>query len=458
MLPIERFFEESMMKYWIFALFVLLAMPLMLVAGQGNRRVRDWVFTLLIFSTALGDRANINFFSIEQYRGPYRGIEINLTDVILVPMLWIMVTRHSKQLKWLPLNSVLMAGLFSVSIAASAYHGITIYSCFMLFSLVKIYLLYWVLSNGLRIGVDLNAYWRGFLAIGVYVTAVALAQKYLLDGYRVSGPFDHSNVLPSYANLIIPIMLVWSLGIRRMPVARSIVFLLAALGLTFSVFATFSRAGSALCTAGIILSLIYINMTAASKRVILTSIFGLVILVSGTVMMSDAIWDRFANAPEQSYETRKELLRATKEMIEENPQGVGANNFSYRLSESVRYQKWLTDMGGESAPIVHNVYYLVMAESGYLGLVFFMLIIIRFGLAAFLQARQGLTILHLLIGGYLIGMTLVMLNGVLEFALPIAPVLYLFAITSGFFASLADELKRVGRRPLPAAGVREPAL
>ena len=56
----------------------------MIFAAYSSVKMKGLLIALLIFSTAMGDMANINFISMELYRGPDRGFEINLTDLILL--------------------------------------------------------------------------------------------------------------------------------------------------------------------------------------------------------------------------------------------------------------------------------------------------------------------------------------------------------------------------------------
>ena len=74
------------MKYLAFVLFALTATPVMAGAAVSSARLRSWLLSALVFSTALGDVANVNFVSMEFYRGPERGFELGLTDLIALAL------------------------------------------------------------------------------------------------------------------------------------------------------------------------------------------------------------------------------------------------------------------------------------------------------------------------------------------------------------------------------------
>jgi len=61
------------MKYAVFGMVLVLGVPAMTVAAAYSERIRSWLLSLLVFSTVLADKGNINFMSLETYRGPDRG-------------------------------------------------------------------------------------------------------------------------------------------------------------------------------------------------------------------------------------------------------------------------------------------------------------------------------------------------------------------------------------------------
>ncbi len=427
-----------MMKYLLFIVFATVSVPLMLTAGRVHRRFRELLFTLLVFSTALGDIANINFYSMEWYRGPDKGFEVNLTDLIAAALLGIFVSKYAGRMKWLPFNSLPMFAIFGLAVFSASTAEAPLYAFFTLFKLVKFYLIYWCAANCLRAGIRPAVYWRAFVAIGIYVTVLCLQQKYLGGIYRVSGPFDHSNVLPPYLNMIIPVLLIWGLTEPRIAVWKTILSVLTVFGMLFCVFATFSRGGAAFGLIGLIAAVFFMNTRRSSKRAILATGAIFLLLSAGVFRVSSSFIDRIQNAPEESIETRRELNISSSMMAAEHPIGVGLNNFSDELTRVRRYQQSAEMRGDSTAPVAHSIYYLTMAELGCAGLVLYLLIIGRFVLHFTYNAIRMKTLLGLLLGGLAIGFGALHASGFLEFAFPITPVFYLFAILSGFAVALVE--------------------
>ena len=68
------------MKYLAFTFLSLMLVPATALLSSSSRVWKGRLLALLIFSVALGDVSNINFLSMETYRGPERGFEVSLTD------------------------------------------------------------------------------------------------------------------------------------------------------------------------------------------------------------------------------------------------------------------------------------------------------------------------------------------------------------------------------------------
>ncbi|MCB9799661.1 MAG: O-antigen ligase family protein [Candidatus Omnitrophica bacterium] len=405
-------------------------------------KVRWWMAAILIFSTCLGDVAGINFVSMEHYRGPDRGFEITLTDLIAFSLLVSAFMRFPSKIKWFPLNTVLFMVLFGSALISSAVAPEPLFSAFTLFKMLRSYMLYLCVANIYRMGIPRDYIWGGYILIGVVVTVLALQQKYLWGIYRIYGPFDHSNTVPIYLNLIMPVVLLWGFCDSRMSMQRMLISVLTAMGMVFCVVATVSRAGiafSGLCMAGVFCILL---MYARSLRFWVASVLIAIVVIFGALKSYDTVMARFENAPAESEMARAEFERVAKMMTREHTFGVGLNNFSLVMTSTSRYRKNVVVMAGEEeSGVVHNVYLLTSSEMGYLGLIVYILVITRF-LAlyawAFLRERKSMD--GLLLGAYCLGFIAAHLTGFLEWAMRITPVTYLFVITSGIAAALREDL------------------
>lgn len=431
------------MKYIIFTLMILVGVPVMTYMAFAYEKIRGWMVSLMIFSTALGVRASINFLSTEGYRGPDRGIEITLTDIIALALILSLLMGARSKIKWIPYNSFFFLLFFLLAIISTMSSPEKLFSIFTLIKMVRLYMVYWCIINCIITGVDRKYVWYGFLGIGMYIGFITVKQKYLDGMYRVHGPFDHSNTIPAYVNLIMPSLFIWGLSEKKFSSRETTLSVLASLGLIFAVLATQSRAGLVLSTLCLLSMLFLAGVRVKSGRVYITGIIIIFLMIGGGLKASDTIINRFLNAPKESEEARDEFNLAAKKMAGDHLFGVGLNNFSKVLTENEKYNAHIVVMATEEqAGVVHHFYLLTSAEMGYPTLFVYVLIILRF-MGSFLRTgRKYRSTEGLLLIGITAGAVSLHLTGFLEWVLRISPVSYQFIITSGFGVALVYELKQ----------------
>ncbi len=433
------------MKYAVFALLLSLGVPAMVGAAAWSGRLRGLLLVGLVFSPVLGDLANINFVSIEGYRGPDRGFEVNLTDLIAWALVLSLLVRDLGRIRWFPFNSGLMAIFFGLAIVTSVQASSPLYGAFSLFKFARAYVLYWCVVNCLRTGTSARYIWAGLVLAGFTLAGLVLYQKYGLHLYRAHALFDHSNTIPPFANMMLPVLLVWPLVDRSFGRVRFLLSGAAAAGLAVAILGTFSRAGMILAAAGILAALalsarVVANRSGSPARLCVAMVLALLVGTAGTAKAWDSIVYRFQNAPESSHEARAELNSAAEHMASDHLLGVGLNNFSHALTETQRYRAHLTVTAGEEqGGVVHDIYRLTAAEMGVAGLVLFVLVLGRFAWMALLDTLRRVSTAGAVQGGLLSGVMLNHAGGMLEWTFRITPVLYLFAILTGLSVALARE-------------------
>jgi O-antigen ligase len=433
-------------KYAVFVLLSVTLVPLMAGVALWRPRWRLWLLAALVFSTALGDMANINFFSLETYRGPDRGFEVNLTDLIALALAIVLVARYARRVRWLPYNSLWMAAYFGVGLLATLIAPWPMLGWFTLFKLAKAYLIFWVVANALRTGVPTEAMWFGMTGIAAFLTILAVKEKYVDHLYRINGPFDHSNSIPLFVNLILPVLLFWSLAGPGLPRRLAGAAVLSTLGLAFAVVATMSRAGIALMGFGLVGALVLANRRAGSRRVTATTALVAVAVLLGGSMAADSLLDRVKNAPESSEEARDEFNAAAGMMLRDHPMGVGLNHFSRVLSTVPRYRDNLVVMANEEqGGVAHHIYRLTAAELGWPGLFLFLVIVGRFLWIALRHGWRSRSLDGSLLTCMGLGFVTLHLSGFLEWGFRITPIFYLFLVMSGFAVALAGQVAR----PIP---------
>ncbi|HQH73194.1 MAG TPA: O-antigen ligase family protein [bacterium] len=430
------------MKYILFAIVALSGIPLGAVVALYSKPLRDWMLGALVFSTVLGDMGNINFLSMESYRGPDRGFEINLTDLLAASLTIVLLFKYADRVLWMPFNTTWMVAYFLVALISTFTSSYPLLGLFTLFKLIKMYIIYWCVLNCLRCGFDLEMVWYGIMGMAIVIPFLALKQKYINGIYRISGPFDHSNSVPLFANQIMPFLLIWGLCDKRFPLLQALLSILGSLGLVFAVVATFSRAGmalSALCLVGV---LMVSQWRARSVRVTLTSITVFILVSAGSVKVMDSLIDRFQNAPEASEQAREEFNYAAKIMVKDRLFGVGLNQFSYALTRNSRYNEHIQVMANEEqSGVCHHLYLLTAAEMGYPGLVVSVILILRFLWLAAWHGFRSKSLPGTLLIGLFFGGCAVHLSNFLEWCFRITPIFYLYVILSAITVYLASEAR-----------------
>jgi O-antigen ligase len=151
---------------------------------------------------------------------------------------------------------------------------------------------------------------------------------------------------------------------------------------------------------------------------------------------------RFSGYTISNYDERAAMEKSASMMVSDHPWGVGANSYVL-IANTEGYNSRAgvaPDFGSESAN-VHNVYYLITAESGYVGLVTFVLVLLGPLVVAFRCAwryrrdPRG----DLLLG---IGMSLlvVYIHSFFEWVFITFSLQYMFALSAGMIAGTAKQL------------------
>lgn len=431
------------MKYMVFGMALAVGVPVMAAAAIYSERIKGWLVSLLVFSTVLGDRGGINFWSMEDYRGPDRGFEITITDLVVLSLALTLIVRSARRIKWLPYNTFWMIAFFGLAVLSASKSPEPILSAFTLFKMFKSYLLFWCVVNCIRTGVPLKTVWRGLLAIAVVLVFETLRQKYLMGIYRVHGTFDHSNALAMYVNQITGFLLALGLADRTLSMRLSAVTVTAALGLFFTVVMTFSRAAMVLGGFCIVGLLAYANLRVRNTRVALATLVVMGGVVVGGGMSAGSIINRFLDAPEASADARDEFNLAANLMLRDHPIGVGINQYPYVLTNTKTYRDHIKTMAAEKqAGVCHHIYWLTAAETGWAGLAVFLIILLRFAWRALWYAWRSPGRDGLLQAALFLGMMATHTSGLLEWVFRITPFFNIFLICCGLSVGLAELEKR----------------
>ncbi|MCA9173102.1 MAG: hypothetical protein KDB14_01245 [Planctomycetales bacterium] len=426
------------MKWMLFSMACALGVPTMSVAALWSD-ARRWLCAGLVASTVL--KVSVNFYSMELYRGADRGYEVGLTDLFALSMAIGIIGTNFRRVRWVPFNAPVLFALGVFLCVSTAYAASPLLASFTLFKAAKAGLIYWTVYNYVHLDNDLQGLWWGAVAAAIVLSCTVAWQKYGQGLYRPHGTFDHSNTIPAYCLMLIPFLLAWLLHARQHPWKLGL-SLGALMGLCFSVVATLSRAGAAAMGGAIVSVLLYglIRQPLNQRRAAVAALLGVCLLI-GVAKSSDTLIERFLHAPEASHRARDEFNVAAGMMARDHLFGVGLNCFSRVLTDTPRYRDHVEVMKNEEqAGVCHHIYWLTVAETGWLGASLFGLAILRFWARLLRPGLAGAAFSQLILLSMAVGIFAVHLIGLYEWVLRITPVFHLFVIVTGISVALAERV------------------
>ena len=296
---------------------------------------------------------DINFVSMELYRGDTKGFEFGVTDWIMITLVIIMTRAprwKSRRPDLLPPNSTLMLAYLILAVFTIFIAYVAVYAGFGVFKILRAMVVYWVAYNYLRSEEDLR-FFVMLLAAMVGFQFLLVVQDRFSGIYRAKGSTPHSNTLAMYINMMNMIFLSFVLGDRQGGWRRYVYW--GALGMgTLIVLATFSRGALAMMIMGygLVTMLSFYDRPRSFKF----KIVGLMLLAALplVIKVTPAIIERFETAPEGAEVSRLLANDAAYAMANESFLGVGLNNYSHVINET-GYSRFIpleSDRG-----IVHNI-------------------------------------------------------------------------------------------------------
>jgi O-antigen ligase len=411
-----------------------------------QRRLQPWLLTLLYLTPMLAEVININFVSWETYRGPDRGFEVNLTDLLTWGIVLGLLAKERSRLIWLPFNSIPLLLFFGACLVSTVGAPLKLLAFFTLWKLAKLYLVYWCTVNllSLRGGLEFRYVGYAMTAISVAVGLLAFKQKYLEGLYRIHGPFDHSNTVPIFMLQMLPVLLLWASCDRKVPRPVAGLALMGVLGGAFAIAATQSRAGIVLVGLTLVGAVMLAVGRWPSRRSIAISLIFVMLGGIGALKALDSFITRLKTAPEASEAAREEFNHAAELMVQDRPwTGVGINSFSYVLTRTPAYNGHIVVMANEEqAGVAHHIYLLTAAETGYPGILLFLFCLLRWWLMMLRAGLRGKTFERTYLLGYFLGFGCFFLIGFLEWAFRISPVSYFVAVNMAVATSLASRQRQ----------------
>ncbi len=374
---------------------------------------------------------DLNIISYEAYRGDTRGLELSLVDFVALAL--IVATPSGAGAAPFRASRILylVAALTSVALAP-----IPLFASFAAWKLARCYLLFICVYRASR-QLRADPWFISGLSLGlVYATGLCLWQRYGLGMMQAPGPFPHQNGLAMAANMICPAVLAVSLAGQG---GRAAIATVGAAAV--SVVLTLSRGGMMMFI--LAAAIVFVGSTARRATPRKVRYLGAAVLVAGALLTKswDTIADRFLHAAKSSEEAREYFEEASQAMLHDHPFGIGMNQYSHVLS-SVGYGERVGMDIHDQSGIVHNIYWLTVAELGYHGLLALALLLAHPLYVALRSAARDRTLSGDVLLGIAASLTVTYIQGKLEWSLRMTTISQILFILFGLVAALGIRRSR----------------
>jgi len=361
--------------------------------------LRRYLQVLLVLSIPLAT-FNTQLFARRDYFGT-PGIALGLVEVVLAALYlaWLFGPGPSRERVRAVLSSkanigaVALVMLAALSILVARDRAL---AAFGFVALLKAYLLFFYVAcnverknlRWLTGGLLFAVFAQETLALAQYLThsslgLASLGESRLMqmtfggESYvRVAATLVHPNQFANFVGLVLPLALALMLLDRRGPLKQALYGGVYVLGVVVLVL-TFSRTGWIhLITSTLVVVVLALRHGKVRREAADIALVGGLVALAAVIALSEAILSRLFASNPILVTARIDMARVAMRMIGTHPiLGIGANNY---VSELPHYD-FIPVM---QAP-VHNLYLLVLAEMGILGLAALLALIV------FLFVRLG---------------------------------------------------------------------
>jgi putative inorganic carbon (HCO3(-)) transporter len=358
------------------------------VAGSAKRVLLFAMVSLIPFSIGTGLPAIVER---PEHIGLARGIFLQASDILVAGLLLVHLARmatHKAVIRLYPAITVpALAWIVASALSATNARDPTL-SALQLFHMVRLALLYIVVANVLEIKADIrwillavsaSIVFQGLLGSYQAINKGSLGLDFLGEvvdtfplrigmgvAYRASGTIGHPNGYAMYLSATMPfaVALLYT-GVRRLyKVLACVVLAVGVIGLILSL----SRGGWLGFLAGnavILASAAHHRKGLGLRSVwIVMGALSVVLILSGLSQLN-VVASRLTSDDRGSAEARITFAEGALAMIEDHPlAGVGLNNYTL-----VEPQYDMASLASQNRlVIVHNIYLLIGAETGLVGL------------------------------------------------------------------------------------------
>ena len=365
------------------------------------------------------------------WSGIAQGLVFSLPDVVALTI-YLSLPRARNPL---PFRFSML--LYFVAVLLSTFQtDLPIEALFYCWQLVRIFLFYVVVARactdertrlalmaGMTVGLIIQA--GAALYQGIFVGELRAGGT--LGSVNIAGMLSYIVVIPSFA-LLLAGQRGWQLVTAQLA------------GLALAILSV-SRAAIGLFGVGFLVTFALSALQGWTSRKGTIALVGVIIIAVASPFVLQSIEKRYANDLNE-IDIRPIMIEVASAILTDHPMGIGANNYvrianmggyNFRAGMGFNYYMLNTD--------VHNVYWLVAAETGYFGICTFVLLLLRLMVSAFIcgwknrRDRRGSLLL-----GLSVTLLLIYVHSWFEFVLLLQAIQYPFAIIAGLVSSLTMEL------------------
>jgi O-antigen ligase len=357
-----------------------------------------------------------------------RGAEFSVIDGLVLALYLSLPDAPHRPLPFrLPMALYFIAVLLA-SLWATMPEAALFYPC----QLLRMFLVYMVATKASSSDPRVAPAILKGMAGGLMIEAgVAIWQRFGLHVFQTTGTFEHQNTLGMMTNFVVFPFFALLLDGRggRLPI------LVVLAGCVIDVL-TVSR--GAIGIAGVGFAIVFLcsalrNLTSRKLLMLLTGVATIAVLMP---LIISSIEQRGEFELDESNASRVEFNSEAATMLSDNPLGVGSAQYVIAAREG-GYRR----PGPDWEVIVHNVYLLVAVETGYIGLITFVVLLLCPIVVAFRcswRNRRDVRANLLLALG--VGLLTVYSQSFLEWVFLTYMPQYMFALEVGMVAGLAQQL------------------
>jgi O-antigen ligase len=292
--------------------------------------------------------------------GYVKGIEVTLLDILAVGLYLSLPTPRSA----VPFKIPML--IYATVVLLSCFQSDSFEISFgYLVQLGRVFLVYAVVAKASSDEQLCDAILRG-MTIGICFQAiVVVVQRLALGQLQTTGTFEHQNSLGIASHfLAFPL---FALFLARKPDHKLPLIALSACVVVEIL--TVSRATIGLAAVGFLIVFVVSSAQSWSSRKASIAIVGLIALGLLVPIAMTSFSARSVLTEESDYDERAAFERAAAAVLADNPLGVGPNNYVIVVNtQGYNDRAGVVPTSNSLSAHVHNVYYLVVAETGWIGL------------------------------------------------------------------------------------------